>query len=297
MDTSAFDELAARLAARLNRRRSMGVLAGVGIPLIGLSGSAVAGKKNNKVTLCVGGQTVKAPKAKAKKLLKQGATKGACPAGCPTGSKACGTTCIPDTDCCDCKAPAFCQNGLCTVLVNPQPCRNDNPCFAFVTSQTFSGEEIGGLAGADAKCRSLATSSGLTGTFRAWLSDDSESAGFRLPFFFGPWRLPPNAVDGANPPPVVATDLEDLTTCGTASCLKSAINRTETGNIITGSVLVWTNTLAGGLAGTDSCSGWTSNTGDGLFGQSSEVDEAWTNSGQTFTCGSELSLYCFAVDV
>ncbi|MFN8678271.1 MAG: hypothetical protein U0Z70_17955 [Thermomicrobiales bacterium] len=293
MDAPRFDRFARTAATRLPRRAGLGLLAGASLPLLGLA-SATDAKKKKKITLCLNGKTVKAPKKKAKKLLKQGATKGAC-VTCPTGRKLCNNTCIPTTDCCDCQAPAVCENGICSVVVIPRACNDTNPCFAFVTSQTFSGAAIGGLAGADAKCQTLATGAGLPGTYQAWLSDDTESAEFRFPIFFGPWRLPPNAVDGSNLPPVVATHIDDLTTCGTASCLKSAINRTETGNIITGSVLVWTNTLANGLAGTDSCSGWTSNTGNGLFGQTSAVDEKWTDSGDTFDCGSGLSLYCFEV--
>jgi hypothetical protein len=46
------------------------------------------------------------------------------------------------------------------------------PKKVFVTSQTYSGN-LGGLAGADAKCQQLANAAGLTGTFKAWLSDQS----------------------------------------------------------------------------------------------------------------------------
>ncbi|MCA9876161.1 MAG: hypothetical protein KC442_00200, partial [Thermomicrobiales bacterium] len=233
MDATQFDRLAERLAARLNRRTSVGLMAGVSLPLLGLPGVAAA-KKKKKVTLCVKGQTTVAPKKKAKKLLKQGATKGACPAGCPTGRKPCGNTCIPNANCCvdsDCPPPGDCDDGACVVIVTPLTCGNDGVCSVFVSSDFFTGGEIGGLTGADAKCQSLADAAGLSGIFKAWLSDGNQSPDTRFSFFSGPWRLPPNAVDGGDLPPVVATDLEDLTTCG-ATCLKHPINRTETGEIL-----------------------------------------------------------------
>ncbi len=293
MDAPRFDRFTAGISANLTRRTGLGLLAGASLPLLGLAGDADA-KKKKKVTLCAKGQTAKVPKKKAKKLLKQGATKGACPA-CPTGRKVCRDTCIPNNNCCDnrdCAAPSTCDEGFCLVIVNPLTCGNDGFCSVFVSSDFFTGGEIGGLAGADAKCQSLANAAGVSGTFKAWLSDSSQSPSTRFPFFTGPWRLQPNAVDGSNLPPVVATDLEDLTTCG-ATCLKQAINRTETGEILTGSITVWTNTLSDGTASTDSCLNWTSNAGFGLFGDASQVDPKWTNTNTTFGCNSALSLYCF----
>lgn len=295
MDAPLFDQLATRLASRLNRRRGLGVLAGASLPLVGLHGASEA-KRKKKVTLCKNGQTVKAPKKKAKKLLQQGATKGAC-GGCPAGQKACRSGCIPIRNCCvdsDCGPGSTCEGGFCVVVVNPLTCGNDGFCSVFVTSDFFTGSEVGGLVGADAKCQSLANAAGLSGKFKAWLSDSSQSPSTRFPFFTGPWRLQPNAVDGTNLPPVVATDLEDLTTCG-ATCLKSPINRTETGVILQGSVTVWTNTLANGTASTASCLDWTSSDigVSGLFGDASQVDSKWTNTNSTFGCNSALSLYCF----
>ena len=295
MDAPHFDRFTTGISARLTRRTGLGLLAGASLPLLGLAGDADA-KKKKKVTLCVNGKTVKAPKAKAKKLLKKGATKGACPAAsCPTGQKACAAACIPNENCCvnsDCESPAICDQGRCLLIVNPLTCGNDGFCSVFVTSDFFTGSEIGGLAGADAKCQSLADAAGISGTFKAWLSDSSQSPSTRFPFFTGPWRLQPNDVDGSNLPPVVATDLEDLTTCG-ATCLKHPINRTETGEILQGSVTVWTNTLSDGTASTDSCLNWTSNASFGLFGDASQVDPKWTNTNTTFGCNSALSLYCF----
>ena len=296
MDALQFDELAAKLASRLNRRRGLGILAGVSVPLLGLSGNADA-KKKKTVTLCANGQTVKAPKKKAKKLLKKGASKGACLA-CPAGQKPCGNTCISNLNCCvtsDCGPGGTCDRGRCVFIFVPPTCGNGGVCSAFLTSETFTGGEIEGLAGADQHCRRLARAAGLQGNFIAWLSAGSQSPDTRFVNLSPePWRLRPNAVDGSNLPPIVATNFSDLTTCG-ATCLQNPINRTETGEILPGSVTVWTNTLADGTASTDSCEGWTSSDiGDvGLFGDASQVDAKWTNTTTTFGCNSELSLYCF----
>ena len=70
MDGSRFDDLAGRVAARLNRRRGLGLLAGVSLPLLGVP-EVTQAKKRKKLTLCNRGQTVTVPKAKAKKLLRR----------------------------------------------------------------------------------------------------------------------------------------------------------------------------------------------------------------------------------
>ena len=48
--------------------------------------------------------------------------------------------------------------------------------LAFVTSQSWAGGALGGLAGADAKCNAAAVAAGLGGTYVAWLSDSQNDA-------------------------------------------------------------------------------------------------------------------------
>lgn len=62
---------------------------------------------------------------------------------------------------------------------------------AFVSSAMYTGD-LGGLAGADAKCQGLAAAAGLTGTFRAAIGDSVTSTESRLASSDGPWML----VDG-----------------------------------------------------------------------------------------------------
>ena len=58
-----------------------------------------------------------------------------------------------------------------------------------MTSTTYKAGDLGGLAGADAKCQARAMAAGLTGTFRAWLSDATNSPSSRFPQDAGPYLL------------------------------------------------------------------------------------------------------------
>lgn len=301
MDNTQFDELAARLAARLNRRSGLGLLAGASLPLVGLV-AATDAKKKKKITLCVNGKTVQAPKKKAKKLLQQGATKGACrnttkpPANCQSGQKPCGNGCIPQGDCClntDCSSGSECSNGQCVATTAPPQCAGGF-CAVFVTSDSFTGA-LGNLDGADAKCQAAADAANLDGTFKAWLSVGSQTPANRFVPGTGPWRLLPNVVDGDNLPPVVATNFTGPITCG-ATCLQHAIDRDENGEIV--SFNVWTATFSDGSVSSDSCAGWTTDSSlkSGLIGESTAKDEFWTGSktqSLTFTCNIPQHLYCF----
>lgn len=252
MDDSRFDALTRRVTTRLTRRTNLGLLAGASLPLLGLSESADAKKK--KITLCFNGQTVKKPKKQARKLQKKGATKGAC---------------------------------------DPTLCGNGGPCTVFLTSSSFTGSEIGGLAGGDANCATLASGAGLSGTFKAWLSAGDETPGTRFDNVNrgGPYRLIANSGDGGNPPPLVATDFADLLSCGT-TCLQSGIDRDEDGQVRAINPGAWTGTLANGNASADTCSGWTSTAGNGLFGNRADNTTLWTEN-SSGPCTFAFPIYCF----
>ncbi len=251
MDAPRFDRFTAGISAHLTRRTGLGLLAGASLPLLRLSGDADA-KKKKKVTLCVNGQTVKAPKKKAKKLLQQGATKGACGAGCPDGQRVCGSGCIPAGDCCvddDCNGNDVCVNGACVAcpagqkacdtaciplaaccVSNDCPgndfcvsgtcvsfhCGNGGPCVVFQASGIL-GSVLNGLAGADQFCmNNAATNPALLGRqFKAWLSGGGQSPSTRFTnrANAGPYVLVGNASDNGNPPPTVASSFAALTSC------------------------------------------------------------------------------------
>jgi hypothetical protein len=129
----------------------------------------------------------------------------------------CPTSCASDLDC----APdRFCADGTCILGKR-----------IFISSTEQNGA-LGGLAGADALCQTLATNAGHQGQFRAFMSDSTVSAAMRLTQANIPYRL----VSGA----VVADDWQDLVD-GT---LDANILTTETGSIaFTVGVMTGTNEM------------------------------------------------------
>lgn len=138
-----------------------------------------------------------------------------------------------------------------------------------------------GAAAGDAICNKLAANAGLTGTFKAWLSDGSTDAIERIASN-GPWvRL-----DGIK----VADSNQDLTD----DALFTTINLTEQGTYGNMTGAVWTGTTQGGLKTANNCSGWTDGTA-GSFGTTgilSWFDQYWSNNATT-QCNSVGYLYCF----
>jgi cysteine-rich repeat protein len=156
----------------------------------------------------------------------------------------------------------------------------------FVSSATFTGA-LGGLSGADAKCQALAASAGLTGTFKAWLSDDTTSPSKRFDTSFtGVYEL----VDGT----LVEHGWAGLTDWSLVSYLEHGIDRTES-NAVTGGT-VWTGTLGGGegWAG-QNCKNWTSKApeDDGSYGDVGDDGLDWTDTLHTFPCSDLYRFYCF----
>lgn len=154
----------------------------------------------------------------------------------------------------------------------------------FVTGIKYSGSQIAGIAGADAKCQSLADAESLGGTFKAWIAtdstDDPESR-------FTQANVPYKRVDGLT----VANDWADLVDGGN---LINKILTTANGSVW--SSWVWTNIAADGTANseTNNCSSWTSNSTaiSSTIGQSSAANSTWTDYG-TYHCGNPYGLYCF----
>lgn len=263
MNAPRFDAFSRLIAARLTRRTGLGLLAGASLPLLGITVNTQSKKKN--VTLCVDGQTVKKPKKQAKKLQKQGAIKGPC-----------------------------------VVTAEPPRCGNGGPCTVFVTSHSFTGGEIRSLASGDDRCQEAAEAANLAGTFKVWLSFDSDTPGSRFSNVAkaGPYRLVPNGGDIGGLPPLVATDFADLLSCPGPGfiCLQSAINRDENGQSVPAGpeFLVWTGTLNNGVSSAQTCSGWSSSSGEeqGKTGRSDQLDIGWTEYGPS-SCDQRHSIYCF----
>jgi len=167
---------------------------------------------------------------------------------------------------------------------------NDIDCrkIVFVTSQTFTGA-LGGVAGADEKCQSAAGNAGLTGTFLAWIADDTPGSSPEQRFTKnGSYIL----VDGT----VIADSWMDLTD----GSLLNAINKDESG--VVRSDRAWANVKSdGSVKGStsfdiDSCYGWRSGSaqgkGRGWLGISKATGPQWTD-GSSSSCQGQARLYCF----
>jgi uncharacterized protein DUF1554 len=184
-----------------------------------------------------------------------------------------------------------------TNLCSFQPCSTPTPLYCieqpprvFVTSTRYDGN-LGGLAGADAKCQARADAAGLAGTFKAWLSDDAISAGDRLHHSALPYVL----VDGT----LVADDWNHLA----SNFLAHAIDQNELG----GSPAVLDTgcgPFAGVFTGTgapnafsvlgQNCDGWSTADGavNALIGHALEANSHWTNLCSFQPCNTPTPLYC-----
>lgn len=164
----------------------------------------------------------------------------------------------------------------------------------FVTSAVYAGN-LGGLAGADSKCQTLASAANLSGTYKAWLSDATSTAASRLTHSSGPYVL----VDGT----LVASDWAHLA----SGVLSNAIDKTEqngpaaagtaSSQACFGVACVWTDTNADGTLsqGSYSCQDWTSQSpnDNAVLGETSSTSTYWssfaTSSG---ICDLTAPLYC-----
>ncbi|MFC1523352.1 hypothetical protein ACFL6N_01045 [Thermodesulfobacteriota bacterium] len=163
------------------------------------------------------------------------------------------------------------------------------PCFrpkkvVFTTSQGYTGN-MGGLAGADANCQTLADAAELEGTFKAWMSDDALNANDRLTHSTDPYVR----TDGTQ----IAADWDDLIDGTLDVPLDYDENGTE---IETPWPYVWTWTTSSGIGGTPgfNCNNWTSEDSfvKGEDGHLYETNYKWAiirNNG----CDEGLKLYCF----
>ena len=155
----------------------------------------------------------------------------------------------------------------------------------FVSSRLYYGR-LGGLAGADMTCQYLARAAGLSGIYKAWLSNGNTSAASRLI----PATVPYTLVNGTT----VARNWDDLTD-GT---LLAPITITETGASISGAPYVWTNTKPDGtIASSDigsTCKNWSALSPrlNGVSGFSKDVNARWTYTSDVNKCATPAPLYC-----
>ncbi len=174
------------------------------------------------------------------------------------------------------------SNTLPFLFIDPATARR-----VFLTSIAYKGN-LGGIAGADARCNSLAVAAGRSESYIAWLADATTSPAARLPQDKGPYVL----VQGT----VVAASWADLTD-GT---LLVPITRSESG-VQLGGGSVWTNVAIDGTAASAApsshCGGWVSNASfeAGGTGNAGLTTAGWTQP-VNLPCSINRSLYCFEMD-
>jgi hypothetical protein len=160
--------------------------------------------------------------------------------------------------------------------------------IVFTTSNRWTGD-LGGLAGADAKCQAAAGAAFPGRVFRAWISGTGagEAATERLVHGTGPYT---------NGPWSIGTGWDQLA----SSVHDHGIRLDENGNLPQVDDVVWTGTNPDGtaLVGATgaSCNDWSSAEGGGgtgiaAVGNASSVDAKWTH--EVFqTCDGFGHLYC-----
>jgi hypothetical protein len=154
--------------------------------------------------------------------------------------------------------------------------------MVFLTSTKHDGN-LGGLAGADGICNSLAGQQGIGGAFKAWLSADAGSPSSRFTKSTVPYTL----LDGT----VIAVNYADLTD----GSLASPINMDELGMSPMDVGAVWSHTFSDGFRSAgEHCDNWTNGgAGNGNYGRAFSTDYRWSD--HSFQPCSSLTtrLMCF----
>lgn len=159
----------------------------------------------------------------------------------------------------------------------------------FITATAYNGDlktagsGSDGLDGADKICQLKASTAGLPGTYKAWLSSGSVSAKDRLTHGQSAYKR----MDGIT----VANNWNDLTD----GSLLNSINRNEYGNLQSGSLPTWTNTkIDGALVSANSCNNWTNGTAGYSAGNGfgALTSSSWTHS-VSISCDYLRRVYCF----
>lgn len=157
----------------------------------------------------------------------------------------------------------------------------------FVTSNTYQGI-LSGLAEADLKCNTVAETSsiGLSGAWKALMSDSSVHASERIPWNWGTLEDVSGSVvaDGG------IADLFD-------GSLDIGISLDQNGDVQSGTV--WTGSRSNGStygSGSNTCNDWTNSSGSSngyghRYGQVGASGDSWIDD-EDYVCSSYRHLYC-----
>ena len=150
-----------------------------------------------------------------------------------------------------------------------------------MTSTTSNGD-LGGQAGADAECASLAAAASLpSATYKAWLSTSTLNAAAKLGTARGFVRP-----DGQP----FADQVSDIA----AGNILNPLILDESGNNLAHQI-VWTGTTDAGIASPFACGDWLIGTGEsfGELGETTGGAGAWSDDASETSCNAFAHLYCF----
>jgi hypothetical protein len=188
-------------------------------------------------------------------------------------------------------------NGQLRVVSDPSQCRPSEvpitlssppqPKIVFITSLTYEGTLIGGIAGGDAICNALAAAAVpiLPVTYKAWISDDTMGPATTFVHNMAPYINTHGNI--------IANDWIGLT----SGVLLNPILYDEAG-IIPGPAaappFVWTGTdpLGNPVVG-QTCLGWTPVGVAGIQGLGIATNPFWTFNPPAIQCTEMAHLYCF----
>jgi hypothetical protein len=164
--------------------------------------------------------------------------------------------------------------------------------IVFTTRATFDGN-LGGLAGADAKCNAAAAAVGLPGTYKAWLGSSAGPAGDRMIHSSYPYRASAIGLGGAFGI-LIANNWSDLTD-GT---LANSLSSDESGiPLNSGNLSAWTamNTDFTYFGSNCTVSGqtadWAGRVGNTRTGAINATNSTWQSASSQF-CSNISHLYC-----
>lgn len=166
---------------------------------------------------------------------------------------------------------------------------NTSPTHSvFITTGTYDGN-LGGLTGADDTCNSVASAAGLSGSWKAILSDATTDIKDRLTIVGAIYNTRSAGLGG---PQLVANDASDLWD----GSISAQIAYNQTGSSTTGRA--WTASTSAGVKQSVSCVSWSSNDSSisAKTGSTGVLTSYWiaSASGGPYMCNSLQHLYCIS---
>lgn len=210
-----------------------------------------------------------------------GCINGMCNAN-PCAGVDCPNTCDGSTR----KYNGQCEGGACTYTT--EECTNgceNGACNAppkpvgtiFITNATWTGNDIGGAAGANEKCASAAAAVNFAGTWKAMIGTPTQNMAPMIP------DAVYRRVDGA----IIAESKVELF----GVTRQSNIELSELGVKYTASGNVWTGVNSSGFTNSNTCGDWDTAAGAGQIGNASHTNMGWIWL-ETKACTEYAGLYC-----